>query len=275
MRAEAHKVRGKAEKFADHYTQATLFWNSQTAVEKTHIVNAFRFELSKVQVVAIRERMVAGLMNVAPELGEAVATGLGMKRMPEPLPKVLPDDITPEVTQSPALSLFARGGDGGVRGRRVALMVADDVDGDDLRGLASELLAAGVVTRFVGSRLGTVNAGSGEPIEVDATFENSPAVLFDAVVVPGGSEATTRLAADGKAVEFVRDQYRHCKPMLILGDASTLLTLAGITGKLASGKADPGLVVGRAGKAAAQAAAFLAALAKHRHFERETEPPVV
>jgi catalase len=173
------------------------------------------------------------------------------------------------------LSLFTRTGDGGVNGRRVALMVADDVDGDDLRGLAAELLAAGVVTRFIGSRLGTVSAGSGEPIEVDATFENSPAVLFDAVVVPGGSKATTRLAADGKAVEFVRDQYRHCKPMLILGDASALLTLAGITDKLASGKADPGLVKGTSGKAAAQAAPFLAALAKHRHFERETEPPVV
>ena len=275
MRPEAHKVRGKPEKFADHYTQATLFWNSQTAVEKTHIINAFRFELSKVQVVPIRERMVAGLMNVAPELGEAVAAGLGMKRMPDPLPKVLPEAVTPEVTTSHPLSLFARVGDGGVQGRRVALLVADDVNGEDLRGVASELLAAGVVPRFVGSRLGTVNAGSGEPIEVDATFENAPAVLFDAVVVPGGSKATTRLAADGKAVEFVRDQYRHCKPMLILGDASALLTLAGITDKLASGKSDPGLVTGQPGKAAARAAAFLTALAKHRHFERETEPPVV
>jgi len=275
MRPDAHKVRGKPERFADHYTQASLFWNSQTAVEKTHIVNAFRFELSKVQVAPIRERMVAGLMNVASELGEAVAAGLGMRTMPEPLPKVLPEDVTPEVTTSEALSLFARPGDGGVMGRRVALMVADEVDGDDLRALASKLLAAGVVPRFIGSRLGTVNAGTGEPIEVDATFENAPAVLFDAVVVPGGSKATTRLAADGKAVEFVRDQYRHCKPMLILGDASGLLTLAGITPALASGKADPGLVLGKAGKAASMAGAFLTALAKHRHFERETEPPVV
>ena len=69
-RRRTHKVRGKAERFADHYTQATLFWNSQTDVEKTHIVNAFRFELSRVQTPAIRERMVSGLMNVAPELAE-------------------------------------------------------------------------------------------------------------------------------------------------------------------------------------------------------------
>ena len=74
-RAGGHKVRGKAERFADHYTQATLFWNSQTDVEKAHIVSAFRFELSQVQTPAIRERMVSGLMNVAPELAEAVAEG--------------------------------------------------------------------------------------------------------------------------------------------------------------------------------------------------------
>ena len=87
--ADDHKVRGKPERFADHYTQARLFWNSQTPVEKTHIVKAFRFELSKVQTPAIRERMVSGLLNVAPELGQAVAKGLGIRDLPPPMPKVL------------------------------------------------------------------------------------------------------------------------------------------------------------------------------------------
>src|SRR6188474_2340476 len=77
-----HKVRGKAERFADHYTQATLFFNSQTPVEQQHIINAFRFELSKVQTPAIRERMVSGLMNVATELAESVAFGLGIRDLP-------------------------------------------------------------------------------------------------------------------------------------------------------------------------------------------------
>ncbi len=62
------KVRGKPEKFADHYSQATLFWNSQTAFEKAHIVRGFRFELTKVQVPAIRERTVSMLRNVSDEL---------------------------------------------------------------------------------------------------------------------------------------------------------------------------------------------------------------
>jgi catalase len=65
---EGHAVRGKPEKFADHYTQATLFWRSQTPVEQRHIVAAFRFELSRVQTQAVRERVVSMLANVAPEL---------------------------------------------------------------------------------------------------------------------------------------------------------------------------------------------------------------
>src|SRR6186997_680198 len=129
-----HKVRGKAERFADHYTQATLFWNSQTDVEKQHIVNAFRFELSRVQTPAIRERMVSGLMNVAEELAAGVAEGLGLAAMPEPMPKV---------AKSPALSLMARPGDGSIRARRVAILVADGVRGAALRSLADRLTNEG------------------------------------------------------------------------------------------------------------------------------------
>src|SRR5688572_18889405 len=124
---DRHKVRGKPEHFADHYTQAILFWNSQSPVEKRHIINAFRFELSRVQTPAVRERMVAGLMNVDAELAGAVATGLGMRTLPRPLPKALEKKVKPEVTTSKALSLFARPGDGDLRGRRVAILVADGV----------------------------------------------------------------------------------------------------------------------------------------------------
>jgi catalase len=240
---DAHKVRGKSERFADHYTQATLFWNSQTAVEKTHIVNAFRFELSKVQTPAVRARMVSGLMNVAPELAEAVAEGLGMRELPAPMPKVLTKNIKPEVTQSAALSLFARPGDGSIRARRVALLVADGVDGNSLRALSAQLFAAGAVPRFVGSRLGPVESTGGDPIDVDVTMEATPAVLFDAVVLPDGAEAVQRLAADGRTLEFLKDQYRHCKTILAIGAGADLLAGANIADKLPSGKPDPGVII--------------------------------
>ncbi len=273
MEASAHKVRGKAERFADHYTQATLFWNSQTAVEQRHIINAFRFELSRVQTPAIRERMVSGLMNVASELAKAVADGLGMRQMPEPMPKVLQKRVDPEVTRSSGLSLFARPGSAGIRARRVAILVADGIDAGKLRALADRLLAGGATPRFIGARLGMVESMHGDPVEVDATFEAVPSVLFDAVAFPGGADAAKRLAMDGRALEFVKDQYRHCKPILVL-DGAALLEKAGIPSTLPSGQPDPGLVFGE-GAEASVVEAFVGALEKHRHFDREADPPVV
>ena len=144
-----HKVRGKAERFADHYTQATLFWNSQTAVEQQHIINAFRFELSRVQTPAVRERVVSGLMNVDSKLATAVASGLGIRKMPNAMPKVLKTKVTPEVTTSKSLSLFSRPGDGSIKARRVAVMVADGCEARSLKALVGRLTAAGAVVRFV------------------------------------------------------------------------------------------------------------------------------
>jgi catalase len=303
---EDSKVRGKAERFADHYTQATLFWNSQTDVEKTHIINAFVFELSRVQTVAIRERMVSGLRNVADELARAVGDGLGLRDLPEPMPKALTQKIKPEVLSSPTLSLFARPGDGGVSARRVAILVADGIDGGALQTLAERLTSAGAVPRFVGPRLGAVTtmaagtsvkaktakaanakaasvnvAGDDGEIEVDVRIDAAPSVLFDAVVIPVGAGATEKLKSDGRVLEFLKDQYRHCKPIFSLDGDTALLAAAGIPLTLPDGGPDPGIVIAPAGpgnaakKADDATTRFVTALAKHRHFERETDPPRV
>jgi catalase len=268
-----HKVRGKAERFADHYTQATLFWNSQTDVEKQHIINAFRFELSRVQTPAVRERMVSGLLNVAHELAESVAAGLGIRDLPAPMPKVLTKDITPEVSVSPALSLFARPGDGSIRTRRVAIVVADGCDGDAVTAIADRLTDEGAVPRFVSTTLGSVQPMTGDAIEVDVSLEAAPAVLYDALVLPAGADAVTALRRDGRSLEFIKDQYRHCKPILALGESDQLLEACGIDVTLPSGRPDPGLLVGS--NATAVTDDFVAAIAKHRHFARETDPPRV
>ncbi len=275
------KVRGKPEKFADHFTQATLFWKSQSAVEQNHIVGAFRFELTRVQTPAVRERIVSMLVNVAPELAQRVADGLGMA-VPAAQPRVLQNPPKPEVEVSPALSLFARPGNGDIGGRRVALLVCDGVDAVSLRAVHTALAKAGAAPRFVGARLGTVTPQGGEPIHVEVTLETAPAVLWDAMVVPAGVAAQQTLAALGQALEFAREQYRHCKPILALGGGTKFLDAAGIAVTLADGRPDPGIVT-EANDASASGngsrsdpgAAFVAALAAHRHFAREMDPPTV
>jgi catalase len=268
----ADKVRIKPEKFADHYTQARLFFESQTEVEQAHIGNAFRFELSKVTVPAIRERVVASLLNAAPELAQRLAQDLGMA-LPAPLPPALETPATPEVEQSPALSLMARPGDGGIRTRKVAVLVANGVEGASLQKVVSALMAEGAVPRLVGARLGTCSGSGGEKFAVDATMENSPGFLFDALVLPDGAQAVSSLDADAHTLEFLRDQYWHCKTILALGASSALLAEAQIPMVLPDGSADPGLILADAAGADDAIAAFIAAVGGPRHFGRENDPP--
>ena len=271
---QADKVRGKPERFAEHYLQATLFWNSQTDVEKAHIVRAFRFELSRVQVPAIRKRMVASLANVDNDLAQRVAEGLGIP-VPPALPLALKRPPKPEIARSPALSLFARPGDRGVRTRRIAIFVADGIDGAAAQTLHAGLLKQGAVPRYVGVRLGTVTAADGIALEVDATFENMPSVLFDAAAIPGGKKAITTLGGVGQAMEFLKDQYRHAKTILALAEAADLLQKAGIPATLPSGAPDPGLLVARQDSAETALPKFVQAVALHRHHARDTDPPLV
>ena len=155
---------------------------ARPTVEKTHIINAFRFELSRVQTPAIRERMVSGLMNVAPELAEAVADRPRHARAAGADAEGAADArSTPEVTTSPALSLFARPGDGSIRARRVAILVADGVDGD---GAAGARRPADGRRRGAAVRRLPARARSSPRAAIRSrstrTLEATPSVLFDA-----------------------------------------------------------------------------------------------
>ncbi|WP_313169168.1 catalase [Massilia oculi] len=272
-RISEDKVRGKPELFADHYSQARLFWQSQTPAEQNHIVNAFRFELTRVQTPAVRIRMLALLANVDDILVARVAEGLGLE-VPEPLP-LATDAPIPTYPPSPALSLLSRPGQVGIKGRRVAVLIASGVDDKAVKKQYASLLKDGAVPRMVGNMLGKVTAVDGDPIDVEISVEAGPSVMYDAVIVPDGAQAVEALAKNAQVLEFLREQYRHGKPILAYGTGSDLLTKAMIPQKLPDGSADPGLIMGDPANADAALDAFKTALAGHRVFARETDPPSV
>jgi catalase len=270
---EDDKVRGKPELFADHYSQATLFYLSQTPVEQLHIRRALRFELTKVQVPAVRQRVVAMLRNVDDRLAAAVADDLGMQ-LPEALPLLI-KPRKPEVTTSAALSLLARPGDGSIRTRRIGILVAEGTDVTAAMVLHAGLFAEGAVPRYIGPKLGIVNGEDGDSIEVEITLETMPSVLVDAVAVPGGDAASKALGNVGHAVEFIVNAFRHCTPILALGAGCALVENAGVPRTLPSGLPDPGLLFMDEDTAEGALPAFIEAIAGHRHFEREMDPPSV
>ena len=267
--AEDHKLRGKPEKFSEHYAQARLFTASLSAVEHAHMEGAFRFELSKVNVPAIRQRMVAGLRHVDDAMARRLAQALGVA-LPEPLPLALATKpLPPELDRSAKLSQAALPGDGSVATRKVAVLLADGVDGAALQPVVDALAAAGAVPRYLAARLGTVDA-AGRPMGIDATFENSPSVLFDAVLLPADAMSVATLSVSAPVRDFIKEQYRHGKAIALAGGELSALAAFGIEIDADDADACAGIV---AGKRVAEG--FERAIGAHRHPARETDPPRV
>ncbi len=169
------KTRERPESFADHYSQARQFWRSMTPPEQAHIVNAFTFELSKVVTPAIRKRMLGHLDVIEPELGQRVATAMGMVGEAEKIsPAVSPrDDLDP----SPALSLIAKAPKT-IQGRTVAALVTDGSDASAVKKLRDALKKEGAQLKLVAPKVGTLQGG----LVPDMQLDGAPSVLFDAVV---------------------------------------------------------------------------------------------
>jgi catalase len=95
------------------------------------------------------------------------------------------------------------------------------------------------------------------------------------MVIPDGEAAVGAWVQDAHVLDFIRQQYRHCKPILAVGSGRTLLDKADIPPSLVDGSVDPGLVDTSSDTLAEAISKFKAALASHRSFGRESDPPKV
>jgi catalase len=273
-RIDGPKLRQRrSEKFLEHFAQARLFFDSQSPPEQDHVVEALRFELGKVERPYIRERMIGLLGQVSGELASRVAEGFGLPAIPlvaAPLNHHVPADGDPEryasrngekpVERSGALSMADTVKDT-ARSRRVSILVADGVEAESLRNVREVLLLEGALPVLVAPRLGPVVDSNGSPHWVEQSLLTGSSVLFDAVYVPGGLGAAA-LAEERDAVDWIAEAYRHCKPIAASEEGVELLRLAN------AGLEAEGVLA--TGEAATEefAATFVAAIARHRYWER-------
>ncbi len=270
-RIDANKIRGRSKSFFDHFSQATLFYNSQSEPEKTHIVNAFSFELGKLMTDAIRVRMVGNLTQVDKSLAKRVSDNLGIA-VPKPeeiINHSFPADANPKDYQpikvksslefSPALSMANTVKDT-IKTRCVAILAADGVDGQALASMKAALLKAGAKAKVIAPKLGTINAADGTAIKVDEAFFLATSVVYDAVFIAGG----TRLADQPEAIHFVNEAYKHCKAIAATGDGSGLLAKTFVD-TTADGIVTDGKNLGKD---------FIAAISQHRFWSREEKAKI-
>ncbi|MFJ8110612.1 catalase [Streptomyces sp. NPDC096132] len=270
-RVDGAKIRRRSPSFQDHYSQPALFWNSMADWEKRHIVQAFRFELGKVETREIRTRTVGQLGHVDADLAREVARGIGVTE---------PSGATETASKqsSPALSLESLRGEESIRTRRIAVLVTDGVDAHQVASVREELAARGAVVEALAATDGSVATADGERYAVDRALPTVASVLYDAVLLPGGPTGTPPVTKDPDAMRFARSAFRHGKPVGALGSGVGVVAALKPAGVRLSAEfhrvvTDQGVVTDTSpGTASAEfTQAFVTAVAEHRHWGR---PPV-
>lgn len=286
-RIDARKIRERSKSFRDHFSQATLFYHSQSEVEKKHLGDALRFELGKVVTEEVRKRMLGLLTEVDKQLAAYVGEGLGMPvpTQPEqPINRSIPADADPAdyqpvkakppVPKSEALSM-AHTIKNSIKTRQIAILAADGVNETDLEAIKTALEKEGAMPQIIAPKLGFIKGSKGKEIKVNHSFLTAASVLFDAVYVPGGGKSIEALIFEADPIHFINEAYRHCKAIAASNEGEDLLKATALASKLKSGQESKleaeGVLIQPADKLVHS---FVKAISQHRFWERELKGKV-
>jgi catalase len=275
-RIDAKKIRARNSSFFDHFSQATLFYNSQSEPEKRHLTNALRFELGKVQFPSIQERVLGLLSQVDKTLASNVSDSLGIQvpKVPlQPMNLSVPADgdirkFQPIKAKATLQSSSALSMDNTIKNsiqtRCIAILLDNGLNGASLSKMKDALEAAGAVTKVVAPKLGFAKDEGGGEVKVDQTFLTTASVLFDAIYVPAGTKSMEGLRNNSNALQFILETYMHCKPIGADGEGVELVKLS-LSAHPAQADKTEGVILNRSPKE------FISAIAKHRFWSREKE----
>lgn len=216
---EGIKTRKTAASFNDHFSQARLFWNSMTNVEKNHITQAFSFELGKVQSKPVRQRVVNMLGHISSLLARNVASYIGAE-----VPNVQESTV---IKASPALSLMDTVFYPNTL--KVGVVVGNGFDDQATQGILTALIESGIRPVIVSERLGYVTGAGGGRLEVKDTFLTGSPLLYDSLLIIGANQPDHYFIS--KTRSFVMDAYSHYKPIGITQEGAAIIKPLGILDK--------------------------------------------
>jgi len=277
-RIDGRKIRARSESFVDHYSQAKLFYNSQSSPEKKHLQNALIFELSKVTMPAIRERTVGQLAFIDKDLAAAVAKKVGVDVMKLTQPNgSIPADADPQTLQSAEREPFTKTSDAlsmkntvkdSIESRIIGFIMEDGVDAADVNALKSKFESRGAVVQIIAGSLSPVTADDGTKFIPKHSLTSTSSVCFDALYLCGGktsAEHLLNLENKPGTIHFVNEAYKHCKA-IYFGEGTDTILHASNAGRRS--QHDPGVITTELPNADEL---FINAIAKHRVWELETE----
>ena len=221
----AEKLRVRPESFADHYSQARMFFRSLDPAEQAHLASALVFELSKVAIEAIRTRMLSNLVNVDPDLAKRVAAGLAMD-LPKASKAAVP---VKDLDLSPALRIVeGPRAPQDIKGHAIGILVADGSDAKAVDKLKAAIKKAGAVAKVIAPRIGGAKGADGTLIPADGQLAGTPSVTVDAVALVLSDDGCAALVKEAAAIQFVMDAFGHLKAIGATEAAKPLLDKAGV-----------------------------------------------
>lgn len=268
------KIRERSSSFSDHYSQATLFYNSMTEVEKQHILDAASFELGKVEAKHVRERMVSNFSNVDSDFARKLAEKVGV----EVIPPKTPHQYIGKLKSSEALSQM-KNQNQTAKGRNIAVIVHEGFEYQDLEKVKKALEKEGARTTLVSDKIGMLKSSTNEEVEVGKSFSTTHAILYDGLFIPGGDKSVQTLLKIPKVPHFIEEIYRYNKPLACSNDGMSLLKASRVANFINLNDVSTkdefehhGFIYkGAKGDSQKIADSFVKAIAMHRHWERKGE----
>lgn len=256
-KVEGKKVRQRSDSFKDHFSQAILFWNSMSDVEKQHIIKAFSFEIGKVKRKEIQQQVVDMFSNVDFHLAEQVAKAVGAN--PPTQKAVLGiTDASPALSQENSIKTAMT--------RKIAILIEAGFDFEDVNAAVAAWSKEGIHAEIISSTKGMIAAADGREIEADQTFLTADSVLYDAIYVPGGKDSAAMLSQNMDAKYFVQEAFQHFKTVGATGEGSAVLKGSVPSPDIA---VQPGVVLQHENDRDGFAGKFAEQLALHRHWDRK------
>lgn len=277
-RVSGAKIRERSKSFVDHYSQAKLFYNSQSTPEKEHLQNALIFELSKVTLPAIRERVVGQLAYIDMFLAWRVAEKLGVevKKLDWPnqsLPadsnivELQSEEKEPKTKVSEALSM-KNTVKNTIKSRKIGFIMANGIDGKETNDLKIKLESEGARVEFIAPSLAKVRTNDGSELTPKHSLTSTASVCFDALVICSGENSVKELMIPENkhlVLHFINEAYKHCKAVYFGSDTEPVYHNSNVASKKHE---DPGIITWADQDAADQ---FINAIAQHRVWDLEME----
>lgn len=206
------KARLLSDKFAEHYNQAQVFYNSLSEIEKMHLTKAFSFELDHCDDPLVYERMTERIAVISLDLAKAVAANVGGEAPSKALK-------TNRGTKAKGLSqLEYMPETPTIVTRRISILIADGFDYASYTAMKEALSSLGAFVFTIGTGRAGVTAETGEKVIPDHHFSGMRSTLFDAVFVPGGKHVET-LAKNGVAKFWITESFAHLKAIAGVNEA--------------------------------------------------------